>query len=115
MIRIPGTTIVTVALMLCLTGLVMSGTAFADRCVDNGDGTITDNGAGLMWQKATDGRMNWNDAMSYASGLSLGGHSGWRLPNKDELVGLYNSECKNLMNVRSVRYWSSTTTYNFSG
>jgi hypothetical protein len=68
-----------------------------------------------MWQKATDGRMNWNDAMSYASGLSLGGHSGWRLPNKDELVGLYNSECKNLMNVRSVRYWSSTTTYNFSG
>jgi hypothetical protein len=64
------------AFMLCLAGLVMSGTAFADRCVDNGDGTITDNGTGLMWQEATAGKMNWDAAMSYASGLSLGGHSG---------------------------------------
>lgn len=31
------------AFMLCLTMLVMSGTAFAQRCVDNGDGTVTDN------------------------------------------------------------------------
>ncbi len=53
--------------------------------------------------------MDWNTAMSYASGLSLGGHSGWRLPDKDELKGLYNSECKKLMDVRRDWYWSSTT------
>ena len=90
----------------------MSTSAFSaggPQCEDNGDGTVTDNGSGLMWQKATDGLMDWNTAMSYASGLSLGGHSGWRLPDKDELKGLYNSECKKLMDVRRDWYWSSTT------
>ena len=109
MIRITRMAIVTLAFMLCLACLVFSGTAFADRCVDNGDGTVTDNGTGLMWQKATAGRMNWDDAMSYASGLSLGGHSGWWLPNRDELSGLYHSPCKNMMNVVRWFYWSSTT------
>ena len=102
------------ACMLCLSGLVMSGTAFAERCVDNGDGTITDNGTGLMWQKATAGPMNWDNAMSYASGLTLGGHSGWGLPNRDELSGLYHSPCKNMMEVVSCNisaYWSSSTVY----
>ena len=77
--------------------------------MDNGDGTVTDNGTGLMWQKATAGPMNWDNAMSYASGLSLGGHSGWGLPNRDELIGLYHSPCKNMMNVERWFYWSSTT------
>ncbi len=97
------------AVTLCLAGLVMSGTALAQQCVDNGDGTVTDKGAGLMWQKATAGRMNWDAAMSYASGLSLGGHSGWRLPNINELEGLYRSPCKDMMEVVSNSYWSSTT------
>ena len=77
--------------------------------LDMGDGTIIDAHAALMWQKATAGPMDWSDAMSYASGLSLGGHSDWKLPTKDELVGLYNSECKKLMDVQSSYYWSSTT------
>ena len=111
MIRITRMAIVTLAFMLCLACLVFSGTAFADRCVDNGDGTVTDNGTGLMWQKAIAGRMNWDDAMSYASGLSLGGHSDWRLPNRDELNGLYHyhSPCKDMMEEVSSSYWSSTT------
>ena len=50
--------IVSMAFMFCLAGLGMSGTALADRCVDNGDGTVTDNNTGLMWQKATAG-MVW--------------------------------------------------------
>ena len=103
---------VAMAFLLCLTGLVISGTAFCaggPQCEDNEDGTVTDNGSGLMWQKATAGNMNWYDAMSYASGLSLGGHSDWKLPTKDELVGLYNSECKKLMDVRSSIYWSSSS------
>ncbi len=79
-------TTVALAFMLCLTGLVMSGTVLAQQCVDNGDGTVTDKGAGLMWQKATAGPMDWHTAMSYASSLSLGGHSDWRLPSSDELA-----------------------------
>ncbi|MFO7728636.1 MAG: DUF1566 domain-containing protein [Desulfonatronovibrio sp.] len=102
--------VATMAVMLCLTGLVISGTAIAQQCVDNGDGTVTDNGTGLMWQKATAGPMNWDAAMSYASSLSLGGHSGWGLPSKDELLGLYHGpSCRDMMDVRKDYYWSSTT------
>ncbi|WP_031388478.1 Lcl C-terminal domain-containing protein [Desulfonatronum thiodismutans] len=98
------------AVTLCLTGLVVSGAALAQPCVDNGDGTVTDNGTGLMWQKATAGPMNWFAAMSYANSLSLGGHLGWRLPSKDVLVNLYHSHCKSMMEVVSpLFYWSSTT------
>ncbi len=98
--------IATMAITFCLAGLIVSGTALAQQCVDNGNGTVTDKGAGLMWQKATAGPMNWDAAMSYPSGLSLGGHSGWRLPNMDELLNLYRSPCKSLMEVVLSYYWS---------
>ena len=105
--------VATMAVLLCLAGFVMPVTTFAQQCVDNGDGTVTDNSTGLMWQKATAGPMNWNTAMNYASSLSLGGHSGWRLPSRDELHGLYRSPCTNMMNVESSRYWSSTTSASY--
>ncbi len=98
-----------IALTFCLTMLFISSTSFAQQCVDNGDRTVTDNGTGLMWQKATAGPMNWHSAMSYASRLSMGGHSGWRLPSRDELANLYHSPCKSMMEVVSSYYWSSTT------
>ena len=97
------------AVLLCLACMVMSGTAFAQQCVENGDGTVTDNSPGLMWQKATAGPMNWDAATSYASSLSLGGHSDWRLPSEYELRGLRESPCKSLMDVVLSSYWSSTT------
>lgn len=97
------------ATMLCLPGLGISGTAYAQQCMDNGDGTVTDNVTLTMWQMATAGPMNWDQAMSYASGLSLGNHSNWRLPSMDELHGLYNSQCVNLVIMSDDWYWSSTT------
>ncbi len=95
--------------MLCLAGLVMSSTVLAQQCVDNENGTVTDNSTGLMWQKETARPATWDTAWSYASSLSLGGHSDWRLPSKYELLGLYQSPCKSLMEVVSDSYWSSTT------
>ncbi len=54
--------------------------------IDNGDGTITDNATGLMWQQADDGvPRDWENSLSYAENLSLAGHSDWRLPNAKEL------------------------------
>jgi len=97
------------ATIFSLTWLVMSGAVMAQQCVDNGNGTVTDNGTGLMWQKETAGPMDWNAAMSYAAGLNLGGKTGWRLPTKKELIGLYNSPCKSRMTVEWFYYWSSTT------
>ncbi|HPE56743.1 MAG TPA: DUF1566 domain-containing protein [Bacteroidales bacterium] len=65
---------------------------------DNGDGTITDNVTGLMWQKTPDqngdGVIDYDDKMSYEEALaaadtfSLAGYSDWRLPTLKEQYSL---------------------------
>ena len=52
---------------------------------DNGDGTITDNNTGLMWQKIDGGEMTFETAASYCKSLNLGGFTDWRLPTTQEL------------------------------
>ena len=54
---------------------------------DNGDGTITDNVTGLMWQKDF-GFSSWSDAESYAQQANIGGHDDWRVPTIKELYSL---------------------------
>ena len=66
---------------------------------DNGDGTITDNITGLMWQKTADfngdGIINMDDKKTYVDALaaadtfSLGGYNDWRLPSTKELYSLF--------------------------
>jgi hypothetical protein len=85
--------------------------------VDNGDGTVTDTGSGLMWQKATPpGTYKWQNALSYCENLSFAGYSDWRLPNRNELQSLvdysrYNPAIDPLLASNTVpyNYWSSTT------
>ena len=85
--------------------------------VDNGDGTVTDTQTGLMWQKATaPGTYTWQQALAYAEGLTLGGHSDWRLPNRNELQALvdYSRSAPSIDPVLASDtvtsdYWSSTT------
>lgn len=65
---------------------------------DNGDGTVTDNVTGLMWQMSADlnqdGEINvsdkysFHDALNYADTLTLGGFDDWRLPTVKELYSL---------------------------
>ncbi len=56
------------------------------RFTDNGDGTITDNDTGLMWQQQDDGiERTWQDAITYCDALTLAGHDDWRLPTVEEL------------------------------
>ncbi len=109
--RIFGTA--ALALMLCLTGLVMSGEAQAQRFTDNGNGTVTDTVTGLMWTKDANpfGRLNWHEAMARCSSFSISGIGGWRLPSKDELLALYHAiQGGHPFNgVQSFYYWSSTT------
>jgi len=58
----------------------------ASDFTDNGDGTVTDNNTGLMWQQEDDDtRRNLNSAEIYCENLSHGGYSGWRLPDFSEL------------------------------
>ena len=60
-------------------------TQFSGNLTDNGDGTVTDNHTGLVWQQAESATMTWEQALAYAESLTLGGHSDWRLPNIKEL------------------------------
>ena len=44
---------------------------------------------GNEWQRCDDGnKYSWEDANDYCEDLELGGHSDWRLPEKDELKSL---------------------------
>lgn len=55
---------------------------------DNGDGTVTDDITGLIWQKQADGtKRTWEEALTYCQDLPLPG-SGWRLPNVKELASI---------------------------
>lgn len=67
--------------------MVRGNTAYGiNNYVDNGDGTITDNATGLMWQQSDDGNSrDWENALSYCENLTYAGHSDWRLPNAKEL------------------------------
>ena len=56
---------------------------------DNGDGAVTDRATGLVWQKDDSGKgLNWEQALAYAAGLKLAGHTDWRLPNAKELQSI---------------------------
>lgn len=71
---------------------------FQPSYTDNGDGTITDNVTGLMWQKSSDlngdGKIDVNDKLTYskalagASNFALAGYDDWRLPTIKELYSL---------------------------
>ena len=57
---------------------------------DNGDGTVTDNNTGLMWQKTDGGEMTIENATVYCKNLNLGGYTDWRLPTSIELFSINN-------------------------
>lgn len=64
----------------------------------NGDGTVSDNVTGLMWQQSadTDGsgeidasdKLSYEAANTYCENLSLAGHDDWRLPDIKTLYSL---------------------------
>ncbi|GAA3868220.1 DUF1566 domain-containing protein [Celeribacter arenosi] len=57
--------------------------------VDNGDGTVTDNASGLMWQQSDDNiRREWAEALAYCEALELADHDDWTLPNSKELQSI---------------------------
>lgn len=70
---------------------------------DNGDGTITDNRTGLMWEKLSDdgsihdkdNTYTWTNAFAVKiaalnGGGGFAGYTDWRLPNVNELQSLAN-------------------------
>ena len=54
---------------------------------DNGDGTVTDNVTGLMWEQAFT-QVDWADAEAAAAAATTGGYDDWRIPTIKELYSL---------------------------
>jgi hypothetical protein len=83
---------------------------------DNGDGTVTDNNTGLIWQQDEGGQKTWEDSITYCEGLSLAGYTDWRLPNIKELDSITDDTLFNpaidtnfFSDAQMSYYWSSTT------
>ncbi len=55
---------------------------------DNGDGTVTDNVTGLMWQQNPGDKMTWPEAVAMLDEFELAGYTDWRLPTIRELYSL---------------------------
>ena len=94
------------------------GSAAQGELVDNGDGTVTDEKTGLMWQQGEAGKMHWEEALAYCENLILpeGGYDDWRLPNRNELQSLVDYSRRYpaidqtyFPGCESYFYWSSTT------
>ncbi len=66
-------------------GQVQAGGALT--YTDNGDGTVTDEVTGLMWQQDFS-QVAWADADTSAEAADTGGYDDWRVPTIDELWSL---------------------------
>ena len=85
---------------------------------DNGDGTITHDETGLMWQSEDEqGLYSFVDAVGYCEVIDLGGHVDWRIPDRFELHSIIDySRPPPMIDPRyfpqtgSEPYWSSTVT-----
>jgi hypothetical protein len=68
---------------------VAAGAPNPESYTDNGDGTVTDNVTGLMWQQGVLSQDVAQTAANAACGaLRIGGYTDWRLPSLVELVSL---------------------------
>ncbi len=84
------------------TGQTLSATAIfgedsdytrnAPSFTDNGNGTVTDNNTGLVWQKTDSGEMTWDNARTGATSLNLAGYTDWRLPTAQEAFCILDHE-----------------------
>jgi len=67
--------------------MAVRGETIESQYTDNGDGTVTDTVAKLMWAKDVQGPMTWKEALQYCMELNQI-YSDWRLPNRNELQSL---------------------------
>ena len=108
MIRHYGFGLVALACLTLILTPCSTGEDRVARFVDNGDGTVTDNLTGLMWQKNPGGYVSWKSALAICENLELAEFNDWRLPNIKELVSVRDG-----FNLGSDWLWSSTTNKNF--
>lgn len=98
------------------------------RFVDNQNGTVTDRGTDLVWQKCERGQdpiyctgipstITWKSALMYCRAMTLNGKT-WRLPNINELRSIVDySKASPVINtvffpvVVNANYWTSSSVF----
>jgi hypothetical protein len=86
----------------------------APSYTNNGNGTITDNVTGLMWQQTDGGEMTVESAATYVTALRLGGYANWRLPTAHEGFSILNHQNNNpavnttYFSITTAEYWWSS-------
>ena len=79
----------------------------------NGQKIVTDHVTGLIWQYDQVYGKDWQSALRYCEDLTYAGYDDWRLPNKDELISIFNFDSEypytDFPNRTIDNYWSSTT------
>ena len=113
-----------------------SSTYGVNAFVANGDGTITDQATGLMWQQDDNGAgVDWEEALATCDALNTADYDDWRLPNAKELQSIVDytrapastgsAAIDPLFNATAITnelgqtdypyYWTSTTHANLMG
>jgi len=80
------------------SGSAMTATGSRPGFTDNGDGTVSDNITGLMWQQSPDtdqdtridayDKLTFAEEQTYCGNLDLAGYTDWRLPDIKQLYSL---------------------------
>lgn len=118
---------ISLAVQVCKTESEIPSTTPDSRFRDNANGTISDDGTGLMWQKCQLGQTGsicsngspntytWQQALEEAENNSIAGFSDWRLPNQKELLSIVEQRCINpsinmnyFLNTGDYTFWSSS-------
>jgi uncharacterized caspase-like protein len=77
-----------------------------DRFIAYDDGTVLDTKTKLIWAEKDNGSdIDWGIATRYYENYRGGGYTDWRMPTKDELVGLYGSKTE-LIKLTDSYIWS---------
>jgi hypothetical protein len=85
---------------------------------DNGDGTVTDNITGLMWQQSGGGIIDsQTNAIGRCEALTLAGYADWRLPTLIELMSIVDPDNSQYINTvafpdgRNFEYMTATPVF----
>ncbi|MEI7771684.1 MAG: DUF1566 domain-containing protein, partial [Chloroflexales bacterium] len=114
-----GTSTTTASLKLPDTGQVTDYTAIVGEdsdytlnlptYTDNGNGTVTDQVTGLIWQQNDGGEMTFDTAMRYCENLTLGAYADWQLPSDYALFSLVDLDHNPALNpaftASAAQYW----------
>ncbi len=123
-VTLPTTTTTTLTPTLPDTGQVTDYSATfgedADYSINppaytiNGNGVVTDQVTGWVWQQADGGEMTYANAITYCQNLELGGYSDWALPTDQQLFSLVDMDRNNpamntsAFSTTAAMYWWTT-------